>query len=362
MTMAVESGRCTDGIVEFTAAVGAAPPGWDDTVGALGGSVFHSTHWGNYQRVSRGAVPIYFLGRDAGGVACAAALGLRWASRGPILSRIFRDLELYAHPCARGGAPALVADCVARCETFARHDGCRQLTLSSVMSGESPFVPAEHGYRPSERIELVADLREPLDSLWRSIRKDQRERIRRLDREGVVITRGTTRVALDALRAVRESTQAKRVGLGQEYDLPAEPRFYDHLFTYLVAPGAAQLFVASKADEPIAAILFLTFNGRACSVFSGSSPAGYKLGAQGGLFWAAAGSFHAAGFRELNRGGVPASAAAETDPLHGIYAFKLRLGTTPQVCRSGEKVLSAARDRVFRLRERLRHIGGSGED
>lgn len=362
MTMAVESGRCTDGIVEFSAAVGAAPPGWDDTVGALGGSVFHSTHWGNYQRVSRGAVPIYFLGRDAGGVACAAALGLRWASRGPILSRIFRDLELYAHPCARGGAPALVADCVARSEAFARHDGCRQLTLSSVMSGESPFVPAEHGYRPSERIELVADLREPLDALWRSIRKDQRERIRRLDREGVVITSGPTRAALEALRAVRDSTQAKRVQLGQEYDLPADPRFYDDLFTHLVAPGAAELFVAQRGDEAVAAILFLTFNGRACSVFSGSSSVGYKLGAQSGLYWAAAERFHAAGFRELNRGGVPASAATEGDVLHGIYTFKLRLGTTPRMCRSGIKVLSPARDLVFGLRDRLRHWrGGGGE-
>lgn len=332
---------------------GTAPAGWDETICRLGGSIFHTTLWADYMHASRGTEPLFVLGREADGDASAAALALVWQSSHRLAARIFRDLELYAHPCGSTTATAALLD---QTESLARRLGCRELRLSSMMSGESPYLPIEHGYHETQRIEFVVDLTQPTETIWRAVRKDQRERIRRLARDGVHIAVAASRADLDALRAVRESTQDKRQQRGQEYELPDEDQFYDDLHAYLVARGAARLFVARRDAQPLAALFCVTFNGRACSVFSGSTADGYRLGAQGGLFWTAVESFKAHGFAQLNRGGVPAAAQAESHPQHGIYQFKLRLGTTPQLCRSGEKILSPWRDRFFRLRDTLRGL------
>jgi lipid II:glycine glycyltransferase (peptidoglycan interpeptide bridge formation enzyme) len=125
----------------------------------------------------------------------------------------------------------------------------------------------------------------------------------------------------------------------------------------LVQPGAARLLLARQGGEVIAGILYSTFARKAYSVFSGSTEAGYKLGAQTGLFWFAVTTFKQEGFRVLNRGGVPAEAEQEGHDLHGIYRFKHRLGTTPMHCASGDKVLSAFKDKLARVRELVRPSG-----
>jgi lipid II:glycine glycyltransferase (peptidoglycan interpeptide bridge formation enzyme) len=226
------------------------------------------------------------------------------------------------------------------------------------MSSDSPFVPSEHSYTETQRLEFSLDLSRETESLWRGIRKDQRERIRRLEREGVAIEIEATREGVKGLQAVREATQAKRDQQGLGYEISMDEAFYERLYAHLVQRGVARLFVARHAGQVIAALFFATFNRRAYSVFSGSTDLGYRVGAQSGLFWTAVETFKAEGFCELNRGGIPASAARETDPLHGIYLFKLRLGTTPSVCHSGEKVLSPVRDRLGQLCHRVKRLRG----
>ncbi len=224
------------------------------------------------------------------------------------------------------------------------------------MSGRSSFVPSECGYLETGRLEFSVNLSEDIDSLWGNLGKDQREKIKRLKREGVAIEIGNTLEDLQGLRSAREATQAKRFLHGQGYQLSGDDKFYESIHEYLIKRGVATLFVARHKSEIIAALFFMTFNKKACSVFSGSTDLGYKFGAQSGLFWTAVETFKSQGFEELNRGGVPASAVSESDPLHGIYLFKLRLGTTALLCRSGEKVLSPFADRLTRLRNKLRTL------
>jgi lipid II:glycine glycyltransferase (peptidoglycan interpeptide bridge formation enzyme) len=176
--------------------------------------------------------------------------------------------------------------------------------------------------------------------------KDQREKIKRLKREAVAIEIGNALEDLQSLRSTREATQAKRSLHGQGYQLSGDDKFYESIHEYLVKRGVATLFIARHKSQIIAALFFMTFNKKACSVFSGSTD----------LFWKAVETFKSQGFEELNRGGVPASAVSESDALHGIYIFKLRLGATPLMCRSGEKVLNPWADRLTRLRNRLRTL------
>jgi hypothetical protein len=346
------------GSLVLSAHEGAAPEGWDETVQALGGSIFHSAVWASYQQRTGRTRPLYLLARDADGTAVGAGLALESASSSAVAARLYRDLRLTAHPVVRDGAPLLAAAFIGEVERLARARGCTRLDLDSYMSGGSPLRPAEHGFAETERVEFSLDLTRDAEALWQGIRKDQREKIRRLKREGVVIAEGTSLEDLRALGTAREATQARRDERGQGYDLPSDGELYEALYRHLVSRGAARLFIARQSEAVLAAILFSTFNGRAYSVFSGSTDSGYRLGTQSGLFWAAVETFKAEGFRELNRGGVPGSAAVEGDPLHGIYTFKLRLGTTPQPCRSGAKVLAPFRQGLRRFRERLRGGGG----
>jgi hypothetical protein len=222
------------------------------------------------------------------------------------------------------------------------------------MSGDSAFAPNDRDYLETGRLEFHLDLTRDLESLWSGIGKDQRDKIKKLPRSGVSIIEGRTLGDLQGLALVREATHSKRAARDQGYDLDANPKLYEQLFEKLVSNGMGRLFLAKRDDAVIGALFFSSFNARAYSVFSGSTAEGYRLGAQGGVFWSAVQAFKSEGFTLMNRGGVPASAVEEGDPQHGIFGFKKRLGTTVVSCRSGEKVLIPMLDQLGQLRERLR--------
>jgi len=341
--------------LKLEASVGIAPDGWDETVCALGGAVYHSAVWAEYQQKVTGVLPIFLISRDQTGSVTAGALALFRKSHRPIVSFISRSLVLSTHPFVRDREPDLCADFVGECEAYAKSLGCISIGIDSFTAGKSEYRPSDFGYVETRRVEFCVDLNQTKDELWKNVSRDQRERIKRLGREGVSVEVGMQRDDLKGLKLAREFTQAKRSQQGQGYDLPANGDFYETIFEYLVRRGVARLFLAKRAGETVGAIFFAAFNGRACSIFSGSTELGYKLGAQSGLFWAAVESFKADGFEELNRGGLLESAAHESDPLHGIYRFKQRLGTTPHLCRSGEKILRPIHHRLSRFRNIFRN-------
>jgi Acetyltransferase (GNAT) domain len=342
-------------IVRFEAALDAPPAQWDATVEALDGTVFHSSHWAELQRQVQGVRPAFILGKDPAGQPVGAALGLYRQSSRPVLSRILRSLELPSYPVTLRADPALLETLLDECERFARRLGCARISIGSNFSGAIQLALASRGYATSDRVEFEVDLGAETDTLWQAIKKDQRDRIRKLTQAGVEFEWTARADAIDALSAVRESALERRLEREQGFDLPADPEYYRRLHRTLLAPGAARLLMAKQGGGVIAAILYATFANKAYSVFSGSTEAGYKLSAQTGLYWYAVNTFKTEGYRVLNRGGVPAAAADESHPLHGIYRFKHRLGTTPVLCRSGGKVLSPFKDAVARLRSTVVH-------
>ncbi|HET9952716.1 MAG TPA: GNAT family N-acetyltransferase [Candidatus Eisenbacteria bacterium] len=323
---------------------GAPPAGWDDLVRDLGGTLFHSTHWATYMRRA-GTTPWYLVDRE-NDVPAAAAVGLLRRSDRPLVGRFFRSLSLTAHPCAAARRAERIAALLAGAERAARDAGCAELFLESWMSGDSGFRPSERGFAETERVEFLVDLTAPREATWSAMKKDQRERVRHLEREGVTVSIGTDRQDLTEFRAMQESTQDRRNRQGMGYELEGDDEFYDRVHEQLVRPGVGRLFLARFEGRAIAGIFFHVWNGQAYSMFSGSTPEGYRLGAQTLLFWRAVERFREEGLHRLNRGGVPASSAIEGDPLHGLYRFKTRLGATPVVCLSGRKILSPGALRV----------------
>lgn len=331
---------------------GTPPADWDENVRRLGGTVFQSSLWADYQRKSQNVEPVFLRARDGAGTTTGVALAAFSRSPWPLASLIFRTMRLTTHPLVADAGDA--EEFMRLIEGRARAMGCSRLTLESFMSADSVFVPASRGYAESLRVEFHVDLTRPLDSLWTAIGKDQRDKIKRLARENVSIEEGGTRDDLQGLGVARVATQAKRAARGQGYNAETGNAYYADIFDNLMARGAGRLFVAREGGEVVAGLFFSTFNGRAYSVLSGATERGYRLGAQPGIYWAAVEALRGEGYTLLNRGGVPAAAENEGHPQHGIYAFKKRLGATPRLCRSGEIVLSPVRARLSDLRERLR--------
>lgn len=334
------------------------PDGWDRIVASLGGGIFHSHGWARYQTDVSATKAVFLLARDERGEPIGAAVMVVHESRIPLLAPFLRDLTFTAHPVALGDAAEPAAALFEDGERLARSLGCARLWLGSFGSGRSPIRPSARGFRETERTEFVADLTAGLDAVWGAIDKKQRERIRQLERKAVLVTTESGRDALRILQSLRGSTQQKRAARGQGYSLATGSRLDDAIDRRLLQENLARIFVARVEGDPVAAILYGTFGGRAYSMFSGSSGEGYRLGAQSLLYWRAVQNFSAEGFVELNRGGVAGATASPEHPLHGIYQFKLRLGTTPLTCRSGVKVLSPLRAAVADLKNRIAGHGG----
>jgi len=263
-------------------------------------------------------------------------------------------MEAASYPVVVDGNPDRVRWLIQETERAARDLGCARLAIGSNFSGNSQVSLSDLGYATEERVEFMVDLTAEEDVLLNAIKKDQRDRIRRLARDGVEYETTTSLDGLKALSMVRQTALERRLERDQGFSLPSDDGYYELLHRTLVEPGAARLLVARQQGAVVAAILYATFAGKAYSIFSGSTDAGYKLSAQTGLFWHAVTTFKREGFRVLDRGGVPAASADEAHELHGIYRFKHRLGTTPVRCISGEKVLSPIRDGVAKLRELAR--------
>jgi hypothetical protein len=330
------------------------PPGWDEAVEAVGGTVFHSAEWAEFQRQVQGCEPVFVQARDESGKPTGVALALFRRSRRPVLGRLLRSMEMPAYPAAADADPVLAGAILAEVERVARKQGCARLGVHSNFSSGSVLALAPLGYATRNRMEFMVDLTTDADTLWKAIKKDQRERIRRLERDGVQYEATSAPEGMEQLHAVRQTALERRLERDQGFDLPPDLEYYKLLHRTLVHPGAARLLLARQGGEVVAGILYSTFAQKAYSVFSGSTEAGYKLSAQTGLFWFAVTTFKQEGYRVLNRGGVPAEAEQEGHDLHGIFRFKHRLGTTPVRSVSGEKVLSPLKDRLARVRELIR--------
>jgi len=337
-------------IFNFDSTGETAPKGWDNVIEALGGTVFHSSHWAELQRQVQGTRPVFICARDERGRSVGAALGLYRQSRHPVLGRLLRGFELPSYPVAGAANPHVCEALITESERIARGLGCARIKIHSNFSGGSELLRKFPDYATTDRFEFEVDLSADSDTLWKAVKKDQRDRIRKQTQVGVEYAWTARADAIDALGAVRETALERRTERDQGFALPSDPDYYRRLYEALMAPGAARLLLAKQGGAVIGAILYATFGRRAYSIFSGSSEEGYKLSAQTGLFWYAVTSLKHDGYLVLNRGGVPAAAAEEQHPLHGIYRFKHRLGTTPVLCRSGEKVLSPIKDRIARLR------------
>jgi Acetyltransferase (GNAT) domain len=312
------------------------PLEWERISTPMGATHFHASDWILYRASSLKATPVFFVARDEPGVAVGAAAGYIEQSSRTVTAPFTRRLVLESHPLVAESARPYASMFVNQIAAEARRLGCVTFELQSYFSGNSCALDGEIlGLVRSRRVEFVVDLRQPLDAVWKSINKEQREKIRRSEKAGISVQTSDSSLAYQDLLALQVATRDRRTAQGHGYDLDTDGQRYEHLCATLTAAGLSRLFIATHDGKPVSAILFGTFNKRAYSIYSGSDPTGYKFSAPSLIFWRALQWFHEHDFELVNRGGVSADAKTPEHPQHGIYFYKSRLGTHEQPCTSG---------------------------
>jgi lipid II:glycine glycyltransferase (peptidoglycan interpeptide bridge formation enzyme) len=190
------------------------------------------------------------------------------------------------------------------------------------------------GFRPSDPMQPRASIHlglapEP-DALLAAFTKGHRADVRRAERNGVTVRAGSTDADFDAFYAIMEATGAR-----QAFGIHSRAYYHD---AWRLFGESARLLLAEQHGEVVAAFLVFAWGREAQYMYSGSTDAGLKAGANHLLQWHAIRWARERGAGIYDFWGVPdafgqmATAAdsqraqleseAKSHPLYGVYRFK----------------------------------------
>jgi GNAT acetyltransferase-like protein len=318
---------------------GTAPPGWDERVRAAGGNLFATELWARFRCDGGGGEPVFFAWSHASDI--WLGLGVRRPTRHSLLGRVVSRLAFDTAPAG----PATDVDLTGTLARWAR----RSRAVVEVQLGSYDAV-RPWGSLPDadERLEFFLDAAGESE-IRRGVRKGTRASIRRAEQLGLTVheARGTDDVtAFVALydQTLRRLEATKGVARARH-----QPSRLADAIAMLIEHGGAHLYLASLAGEAQAGCLFGVFGQRAYYLYNGASPAALASGATPLALLAALSDLSGRGYEHLNLGGVAAHGRRPDSPDHGLYAFKLGLGTRPVACTSATMTIRPLRAKAVAL-------------
>ena len=137
-----------------------------------------------------------------------------------------------------------------------------------------------------------------------------------------------------------------------------EPVSAARAWAQLIATGAARLYLASLAGEPITACLFGLFGRRAYYLQNGASEAARRTGATHLVLGTALEELFTDGLDEVNLGPIAAEASDPSHIDHGLFMFKKGFGSAVEDRVGGVVIVRRIRSRVLaggiRMHDRMR--------
>lgn len=251
-------------------------------------------------------------------------LSVAYVPRGPLLAAeetLNRGLIQALQRIARRRRAAFL-----RLEPNVLETGDDADTLNSWLQTQR-FAPSEP-MQPRSSIHL--DLTPEPDKLFASFSKGHRADVRRAERNGVSVRVGESEADLDTFYAIMQAT-------GERQAFGIHARAYYQTARSLFG-DAARLLIAEQSGSPLAAFLVFAWGREATYMYSGSTEAGLKQGANHLLQWHAIQWARERGCALYDLWGIPDAfgqmahvAGAELDrleqaakehPLYGVYRFK----------------------------------------
>lgn len=309
---------------------------WDSLAGRLGGQPFQAWAWG--QLKARFGWQPHRLSTVDG------------ASAAQLLIRPFRGLSVAYVPrgpiaAADGSVDAGLLEEIVRVARSRRAAFVRlepALTLDSPAAATLDAQLRAAGFKTAEktiqpRSTVVLDLAQTLPELLAGLSKGHRADIKRAARDGVIVRASADPAETQTLHDMLAASSSRK-----SFGYHSAGYYRALLEAYA---DAAQLFIAERDGAPIGASLVLAWNGQGVYLAAGSNAAGLEHRAAHGLQWQAVswakergamtwdlfGIADARGRVELAAaaGADRASAemerleaAAQNDPLDGVYRFK----------------------------------------
>lgn len=314
---------------------------WDDLVGAWGGELLQSWHWGEFKSRTGWQTSRLLCLREGTPVAAAQWLRRRvpllgWLSylpRGPVSA-----------PNESAAAVAVVKHVAAE----ARRAGAFALWVELPWEADhGPELPAEFVTTP-DYIQPPAtgliDLGPPPDAVLASFRSSMRRNIRLAARRGLRVREATTKSDWQSFYALLTETAA-RDGFG----IHTWP-YFAALREILEAAGVAKLFLAEHAARPVGGLLLTHCGGTATYLFGASATHERNLRVGHGLQWHAMCWARENGCHTYDLWGMPATASTD-DPLAGVTRFKQ--GFSPRLYRYTPTTVAALDSRRFWVWQRL---------
>jgi lipid II:glycine glycyltransferase (peptidoglycan interpeptide bridge formation enzyme) len=238
------------------------------------------------------------------------------------------------------------------------------LRLEPNMLEDDPAANERHsflllqGFQAADPIQprssLHLDLAPPPERLLAAMSKGHRADIRRAEREGVVVRAGASQADLDAFYAIMQATSARAefaIHSSAYYQAawellrtPAQHTAVEHApAAARQAGGDATLLLAERDGVTLAAFMIFAWAGAGLYLYSGSTDEGLRSGSNHALQWHALLWAQERGCTIYDFWGIPDSfgqaaatsdvaerarleAAAQADPLHGVFRFKKGFG------------------------------------
>lgn len=303
---------------------------WNQRIADIAAPMQLTTEWAAFVQAKDGVRPYFYESSD--GTSACGILYLASSSRWPLSlwPTAFSDCL----PVGPGDSTALPA-----VEQLLRERGVVEFQQNSfAFDGDAPFDLASLGFSTLERLEFGLSLQDGCESAWQRFRPTLRNDLRRFERCGVVCALRNDLDLVGVLHAIEQETAVRHQTQGKVVR-PMVREVYQMLWTHLVRPGRARVYIAEQADNALAFAVIGAIGEQAYYIYGGAKPEALKLNAPKGLLWYAIQAEYERGVRHMNLGGMAASAAQPESVDHGLYKFKTAFGASETRCVSGRKTL-----------------------
>lgn len=277
-------------------------------------------NWGEVQRAAK-ETPRRLAYLEQGQVVALAQVIVVAARRG-------RFVFVPHGPLANWSKRTLVSAVLGHLQQLARAEQALFLRVSPYLTDlavnrqvfkQAGFLPAPI-HMHAERT-WTLDIRPPLDTLLKNMRKNTRYAIRSATKLGVKVTRHITAPAVRQYFYPLFKATASRRGF-----VPFAEKFIEQELTLLARDQEAQLFLGWYNNEVLAGALVIFHGGRGYYHHGASTLKYPKIPAAHAVQWAAIQEAKRQGCREYNFWGIAENETDPHHPWHGVTFFKQGFG------------------------------------
>ena len=263
---------------------------------------------------------------------CALMSGLIIQSSHLFIKELVKQLYCFSGPVIIDSGMITIDDCICSIGDYAKREHIHKVNFDSYYY---PFdVTVDNpNFEKKYRDEYVIEIAPDMEKLKKNIKKNQRKRINKLETAGLRFRETFEPEALEQLIAGMANVKQRKAQCGN--DISYSP-FY---ITYLDAKVSMRLlnkrvghiYQLIDEDNVLCSCFIVEYKRCAYSIFFGSSPAGYEMGASAYLKWEIIKRYIGRQIRSLNLGGVPHDDSAE-----GLIAYKEAMGARRFTCAGGK--------------------------